>query len=255
MNRERILQHLDGKVPDGPNKVSWALNTIIAVSAVAISLETMQGLPHWAYEALRVFEFAILLIFLAEYLLRIYCAEKRLRYIFSAWGLIDLVSCLPGLVFFQPQWQVVRTFRLLRILRVLKLFRSSRALERFGEALHSVRSELLMFVFLAMIMLYVSSVGIFIFEHEAQPEIFSSIPSSFWWAIASFTTVGYGDMIPITFGGRVFTTFILFVGLGVVAVPAAIVTTALIDTDSRIKHRKDSDETSQQKSTKGETPK
>ena len=73
-------------------------------------------------------------------------------------------------------------------------------------------------------MLYVSAVGIYLFEHEAQPEVFSSILTSLWWAVASFTTVGYGDMVPITPGGRLFTALVLFIGLGIIAVPAAIVT-------------------------------
>lgn len=94
-----------------------------------------------------------------------------------------------------------------------------------------VRGELTVFGVLAGLVLYVSAVGIYIFEHPAQPEAFSSIPKSLWWAIASLTTVGYGDLVPITLGGRIFTTLVLFVGLGVVAGPAAIVTTALLEAD------------------------
>ena len=120
--------------------------------------------------------------------------------------------------------------RLLRLVRLLKLFRTSVALDRLGRALHLVKGELIVFGILSALMLYVSAVGIYLFEHEAQPEAFSSIPQSLWWAVASFTTVGYGDLYPITTGGRIFTSLVLFIGLGIVAVPSAIITTALVET-------------------------
>ncbi len=133
-----------------------------------------------------------------------------------------------------PQWQVVRAFRLIRLVRLLKLFRTSRALNRLIHAMHEVRGELMIFAVVSALMLYVASVGIYIFEHEAQPDVFTSIPVSLWWAVASFTTVGYGDMVPITLGGRIFTTLVLFTGLGIIAVPSAIVTTALLEAEREL---------------------
>ena len=101
-----------------------------------------------------------------------------------------------------------------------------------------MRGELVVFFVISALMLYVSAVGIYLFEHEAQPEVFSSIFTSLWWAVASFTTVGYGDMVPITPGGRLFTTLVLFIGLGIIAVPPAIVTTALLESETDIRHRR-----------------
>jgi voltage-gated potassium channel len=92
----------------------------------------------------------------------------------------------------------------------------------------------MIFAVVSGLMLYVASVGIYIFEHDAQPDVFTSIPVSLWWAVASFTTVGYGDMVPITLGGRIFTTLVLFTGLGIIAVPSAIVTTALLEAEKEL---------------------
>ena len=123
--------------------------------------------------------------------------------------------------------RAVRAFRLLRLVRVLKPARYSAAARRFHKAFLLAREELILFVLVASIMLYLAAVGIYYFEHEAQPEAFQSVFHSLWWAVATLTTVGYGDVYPITAGGRIFTAFVLFVGLGIVAIPAGMVATAL----------------------------
>lgn len=251
MTRAKIIHILDGTDAAFGTSVAWFLNVVIAISAATIAIETMPNQPPEFYAALKVVEWCVLVIFTLEYLTRLICAAHPLRYAFSFWGVIDLLSCLPILSLLKPQWAVLRTFRLLRALRLLKLFRSSRALDRLAHALDEVRDELILFVILAVIMLYVSAVGIYAFENDAQPEVFSSIPQSFWWAIASFTTVGYGDMVPITIGGRVFTSFILFIGLGVVAVPAAIVTTALLEVETNIHPQHPKKKKPKTKSTRG----
>ncbi len=257
MTRADILAHLDGTHQDRAPVVAVILNGVIAASAVAIAVETLPGLSPKVANALHGFEIAILAVFLAEYITRVICAPKPWRYILSFWGLVDLLACLPALALINAKWQVVRTFRLLRVVRIFKLFRGNHALDRLAHAVMETRGELTVFVILAGIMLYVASVGIYLFENAAQPEVFSSIPHSFWWAVASFTTVGYGDMVPITTGGRVFTTFILFLGLGVVAVPAAIVTTALLEVETTLepKRRKKARQRAEESnsSNKGET--
>jgi voltage-gated potassium channel len=112
---------------------------------------------------------------------------------------------------------------------VLKLFRAETAMARMARALASIRADLIVFGFLSFVILYLAAVGIYYLERDAQPEIFASIPHSLWWAIATLTTVGYGDVYPVTMGGQVFTSVILLVGLGVVAVPAGLVTAALLN--------------------------
>lgn len=231
MTRTEIPQILDGTHPTAPRTVALAHQALIFASGLAISVETIPGLPVWADRVLLQFELVVLLVFAAEYVTRVVCAERPLRYMFSFWGMVDLLSCLPLLAFVSPELAAVRVLRLLRLVRLLKLLHTNAALKRLELALHSIRGELAVFAVLACVVIYIAGVGIYIFEHDAQPEAFSSIPISLWWAIVSFTTVGYGDIYPITAAGRVFTAALLFVGLGVIAVPTALISSALIRSD------------------------
>ncbi len=235
MKRHEIIALLDGSHERHGNRLGLAIDILIVLSAVSIALETEPSLPQGLHTILRNFEILVVVLFSIEYLLRVWASPDRLRYIFSAWGLVDLFSILPAIALLNPQWQALRA---LRLVRLLKLFRTSRSLDRLVEAMREVRGELFVFGVIAALMISVSAVWIFLFEHEAQPEAFSSILTSLWWAVASFTTVGYGDMVPITFGGRIFTTLVLFIGLGIIAVPAAIVTTALLEAETNIRKRR-----------------
>lgn len=230
MTKADIIDILDGTHEKYGRVVALFLHLLILLSAIAIALETVDHSVTAMDTALVWFEIFVLTVFVTEYILRVICSPKPLDYIFSFWGIIDLFACLPALALLQSNWQVVRTIRLIRLVRLLKLFRTSTAFDRLLQAFNNVRGELIIFAILAGLILYVAAVGIYMFEHEAQPDVFASIPMSLWWAIASMTTVGYGDMYPITSGGRIFTTFVLFLGLGVVAAPTAIITTALLDT-------------------------
>lgn len=244
MTRADILKAMDGDHPRVGRWISIGLNIFILISAVCISLETVKTLPLWAHKGLIVFETVILVVFTAEYVTRLICSPRPLHYALSFWGIVDLLACLPILAVVNAEWAALRSLRLVRLMRLLKLMRSSRALSKLEQVLASVKGDLIVFAFLASIVLYIAAVGIYIFEHEAQPEAFSSIPESFWWAIVSFTTVGYGDAYPITAGGRTFTAAILFIGLGVIAVPAAVITSALIEQSRHERERKDRHEAS-----------
>ncbi len=237
MIKPDIHEILDGHKPLGGVNIGRVMDVLIVASAVAIALETMPQLPGNLRRFLLSFEVFLLIVFSVEYLVRLTTARRPLRYAFSFWGIVDLLSIAPAIALMTPQWQVLRTFRLLRLVRLLKLFRGSHAMERLVVAFRQVRGELLVFGVISGLMLYVSAVGIYIFEHDAQPEVFTSIPDSLWWAVASFTTVGYGDMFPVTAGGKIFTTVVLFIGLGVIAVPSAIVTAALLESETNIQRR------------------
>lgn len=112
-------------------------------------------------------------------------------------------------------------------MRILKLSRYSEAMARFAKAMALAKEEIVLFAGVAIALLCLSAAGIWYFEHEAQPEAFASIMHSLWWAPATLTTVGYGDVYPVTAGGKLFTSVILMCGLGIVAVPAGLVAAAL----------------------------
>lgn len=206
------------------------IQALIILSLITFSLETLPNLSVTHRYYLRLIETVIVILFTLEYILRIYVANKRLSYIFSFYGFIDLMAILPFYIASGLDLRTVRLFRLFRLLRMFKLFKYSKALQRFKRAFILVKEEMLLFGFVALIMLYLSAVGIYYFENAVQPEQFKSIFHSLWWALTTLTTVGYGDMYPITVGGKIFTFFVLMVGLGVVAVPTGLIATALSQT-------------------------
>ena len=160
------------------------------------------------------------MLFTVEYGLRVATSTKKAGYVFSFYGVIDLVAILPFYLSLGVDLRAIRAIRLLRVFRLFKLTRYNRAMERFGKAIVRTREEAMVFLFATFILLYISSLGIYYFERDAQPDTFQSVFHSMWWAVATLTTVGYGDVYPITLGGKVFTFVILMCGLGVVAVPA-----------------------------------
>ena len=122
---------------------------------------------------------------------------------------------------------LIRIFRLFRLFRAFKLFRYSNAINRFRKAFKQIKEELTLFLFATCFLLYISAVGIYYFENQAQPEQFQSVFHCLWWAVGTLTTVGYGDLYPITIGGKIFTFFILMIGLGIIAVPTGLIASAL----------------------------
>jgi voltage-gated potassium channel len=204
------------------------IQLLIVLSLATFSIETLPDLSTASLKLLHQLEFITVLIFSIEYVLRIIVSEKSLKYIFSFYGLVDIFAILPfylstgGL-----DLRIVRSFRLMRLFRIFKLTRYSEAMKRFRDAFTQAKEELVLFFSITLIILYLSSVGIYYFEHTAQPEVFKSIFHSLWWAVSTLTTVGYGDIYPVTVGGKLFTFVILMIGLGVVAVPAGILASAL----------------------------
>ncbi|MEO1691762.1 MAG: ion transporter, partial [Cyanobacteria bacterium J06631_6] len=196
------------------------------LSLITFSVETLPDLDPVTRQWLRYVEVFTVIVFTVEYIVRLIVAKKKLKFIFSFFGLIDLISILPFYLTTGIDLRSFRAFRLLRLLRALKIIRYSKAIRQFHNALMIARDEIILYLFITFLLLYFAAVGIYYFEHEAQPEVFSSIFNSLWWAVATLTTVGYGDVYPITAGGRVFTFFVLLIGLGVVSVPAGLVSSA-----------------------------
>lgn len=203
------------------------IQALVIVSLASFSLQTLPDLSDDARQLLGVVEAVTVILFSLEYILRLVVADHRWRYMRSFLGLVDLLAILPFYLSLGVDLRSLRAVRLLRIFRILKLARYGRAAHRFQLALRLVREELILFGCIAAILLYLSAVGIYYFEREAQPDKFASVFHSLWWAVATMTTVGYGDVYPVTVGGRVFTFLVLVVGLGIVAVPSGLFASAL----------------------------
>ena len=205
----------------------YFIQLIILLSLISFSLETLPNISEDLRLILEKFELVSIIIFSVEYLLRVFVSKKPFKYIFSFYGVIDILAILPFYLNRFLDLRFLRAFRIFRIFRALKLIRYNKALNRFNRAFKIVKEELVLFFIVTLILLFITSAGIYSFEHEAQPEVFKSIFHSGWWSIVTLTTVGYGDVYPITLGGKVFTFFVLISGIGIIAVPAGLVGTAL----------------------------
>ena len=221
---KQIVEETDtrmGKVFD------LTIQLLIVASAVSFAIETLPGLSSTTTRLLAISEAVIIGLFTAEYLLRFYLSQKKLSFVFSFYGLIDLAAVLPFYLALGLDLRSLRLFRLARLAILLKLFRLSKAARRFQLAFKLVHEEILVFGLFSLALIYLSAVGIYHFEHEAQPEVFVSVFDGIWWATVTLTTVGYGDVVPITTGGKVFTFFVFIVGLSMIAVPSGLVASAL----------------------------
>ncbi len=236
--RKRIHELLEvGRAGDRLSRiVDVALVVLIVVSVSGVVLESMPQLHLYhrpLFDALEIFCVAV---FTVEYLLRVVCAVEsrnprfhppllgRLRFALTPLALADLLAILP---FYLSAWVGV-DLRLLRVLRLVRIFKLAHYFSALNILLDVIRTERHTFgaaYFVVVIGLMMASSGIYLFEHQAQPEAFGSIPSSIWWAVATLTTVGYGDVTPITTGGKVFSTVVMMLGVGMVAVPTGILAT------------------------------
>jgi len=236
--RGTLRQVVDGDHPRYGRAFELLIQALIVVSLVSVALASLPDLPANLRVALRWEEIVVVAVFTVEYILRIWTAERPARYVFSFWGFVDLIAIAPFYLGLGAGGRSIRALRLLRVLRTLKLLRYHSAADRFRKTFFKIREELALFGGLALIILFLSSVGVYYFEHDRQPEVFASIPDSLWWAAVTLTTVGYGDAYPVTVGGRIFTFFVLIVGLGVVAVPTGLFASALTEIRREEKERR-----------------
>lgn len=221
--------------------IDIALISLILLSVISIILESVDSINDTYYSYFYWFEVLSVFIFTVEYVLRIWsCVESpklsnynnntiaRLKYSFSFSAIIDLLAILPFyLMMFGLSGNAdMRFLRSFRLLRIFKLTRYSAAFDVlstvFKENLHAFGAAF----FVLMVTMLLASSGMYYFEHDAQPNDFSSIFTSMWWAFATLTTVGYGDVIPITAMGKTFGALITVVGVGMVALPTAILASA-----------------------------
>ncbi len=227
MQLKRIIEENDttaGKAFD------LFIQFLIVLSLVSFCIETLPNLGKNTKWILNTTEVIIVAIFTLEYLLRLFVADKKLKFVFSFYALIDLIAILPFYVARGIDLRSIRVFRLFRLIRAFKIFRYSKAIQRFKNAFLEVKEELILFLVATGFLLFIAAVGIYYFENPAQPEQFKSIFHCLWWAVATLTTVGYGDIYPITAGGKIFTSFIVIIGLGIIAVPTGLLASALTKT-------------------------
>ena len=203
------------------NKFESFIQVLIIFSLFCYALETLPELSQSTVFILEIIEKVTIAIFLIEFALRTYVYSKE--YLISWDAIIDGLATFPLIL---PLPLDIRYIRLLRVLRIAKLFKKSKAYQRTKLAFKSIQDDLLLFAYIVLILLFISSAGIYQFEHEVQPEHFKSIFHSFWWSIVTLTTVGYGDIYPITIGGRIFTSIIILIGVGIVAIPTGLIASA-----------------------------
>ncbi len=235
-NRVYTLLERSGGNDPASTAVDMALMLLILANGVVSIAQTVPG--FWESNALLLnwFELFSVTVFSVEYLLRVWsCTAQagtsslggRLRFMLRPLILIDFIAILPFFMqFLGADLRMMRLIRLIRIVRLAKLGRYSRALRILLRAFLLRRDELLMTLMLGMMALILSATLMYYAENAAQPKIFSSIPASFWWAMTTLTTVGYGDTYPITLIGRIVGGVVQIIGVGLFALPTGILASA-----------------------------
>lgn len=209
-----------------------ALIVCILFSILIVVLESLQGLPKYLATPFVVLEYIFTAFFTFEYLIRIYCSARPRKYIFSFFGIIDLLATLPfyiGLLFPGVRYLlIIRTFRLIRMFRVFKLFSFLNEGERLLIALRDSSKKIA--VFFLFVVILVTSIGtlMYMIEGTYPDSEFNNIPNSIYWAIVTMTTVGYGDITPVTAVGRFLSACVMLLGYTVIAVPTGIVSASMM---------------------------
>lgn len=237
MTKKRVFEIIS-KAEDGdtPSKIfDNLIMALILLSILSIVLESFQTLSTRYHAVFRVFEVVTVIIFSAEYILRIWTADllypnddhPHFKYMTSFMAIIDFLAILP---FFIPFISIdlrflrmVRLLRLFRLLRVFKLGRYMDALTIIVKVIKQSASQLIVSIALCFFVMLFSAIIMYTVENPAQPEQFPNVIRSLWWALCTLTTVGYGDVYPITAVGRFFASIISLVGIGIIAIPTGII--------------------------------
>jgi voltage-gated potassium channel len=221
--------------------LDWGIMTLIVINILAVLLETVDPVAAAYGRELYLIEIVSVSVFTVEYLAHVWSIPEsrtyedpvrgRLRFMLSPLMLIDLVAILPfylsGVVAVDARF--VRALRLFRVVRLLKIARYSETMRSFSSVVRSQKEKLVVAAAMNVILLVLSSSVMYQLEHQAQPELFSSIPATLWWGAMTLTTVGYGDMFPVTEWGQLAASFIAVFGIGLFALPASILAAGFIE--------------------------
>jgi voltage-gated potassium channel len=218
--------------------------SLIILNTLAVILETVEPVYKQYQLLFQTIETCSVVIFSLEYLLRLWSCTSpiygRLKYILSAGAIIDLIAILPFYLPFIVRFDLrfVRSLRLIRFFRFFKLSRYMNASRVIGNVFKAKKDELFLSMAITFILIIVASSAMYFVEHDAQPDKFSSIPETMWWSVATLTTVGYGDVFPITALGKTLTACISILGIGMFALPAGILASGFSDELRKNKHEK-----------------
>jgi len=241
--KERVFQIIEK--PKSGDRAGHAFEifivTLISLNMVAVIISSFNEIDPDLITVLDVFEVFSIVIFSAEYALRIWTSPLKyenlpyIRYIFSFAAIIDLLAFLP---FYLPfladiDLRYLRLLRLFRMLRIFKLSRYNNSFDIIGRALKSEKPKLLLILFILVLLMLFASASMYYIENQYQPDKFSNILSTLWWAVATLTTIGYGDVYPVTTIGKILGGVIAILGIGLIALPSGIISSALIQEASR----------------------
>ncbi|MCP4545064.1 MAG: ion transporter [bacterium] len=235
--KKRAFEILD--LAESGDKTSRVVDIIIlsliSLNVLAMIMETVSSFSHRFYRQLHIFDSVSVFIFTLEYMTRIWCCTSQEKYKHPIRGrirfgsrfmlLVDLLAIIPfylPLIFVGLDFRVMRALRLMRIFRLIKVGRYARSLHTLGRVFLRKREELVIMGFVLMLCIIIASTILYYIEGPYQPAVFSSIPATMWWAVSTLTTVGYGDVYPITPLGKMFGAMIALMGIGLFALPAGI---------------------------------
>ncbi|MFT5893122.1 MAG: voltage-gated potassium channel [Dokdonia sp.] len=241
--RQKIFNLIDEDQNNskGDAFVHYFISALIIINVFALFLESYENINADYKTIFWNIEIFSIVIFSIEYIIRIWTADleypdvkpykARLKYMFSFMGIIDLISVIPFYLpyFIKIDLRVVRVLRLFRLLRLLKLNRHSNSLKLIIQVFRRTKSDILITVFIVSLLLILSATLMYNIENEAQPEAFANIGEALWWAVATLTTVGYGDIYPVTGIGKILSGVIALLGIGIVALPTGIISSAYIE--------------------------
>jgi voltage-gated potassium channel len=214
---------------------------LIILNIISIILESFNSLSITYHNFFKIFEIFSVIIFSIEYLLRLFTSDLKypnvskmqatIKYIFSMMAVFDLFAILP---FYLPMiipidLRFLRILRLTRILRIMKIQRYNNSLSLIANVIRRKKSDIIVTLFITFLLLLLSSSIMYYVETKSQPESFPNIIASFWWAIATLTRVGYGDVFPVTVLGKILSGIIALLGIGIVALPTGIISSGFIE--------------------------
>lgn len=243
-----LVETDDGELID--RIVAVMLLILVLLNAVAVVLETVEEISERYGALFNAIEIVSVTIFTVEYLLRLWVAPLdpryarpltgRIRYAFSLLAIVDLLAILPTFLpmIFPLDLRVLRFLRTFRLFRLFKMSRYVESLNTLDDVVRSKKEELSVTFLMIFILLVLSSSLMYLVENEAQPDKFPNIPAAMWWGVATLTTVGYGDVFPVTPLGKLLSSFIAFLGIGMFALPTGILASGFAEEINK-KHCRD----------------